>query len=140
MASQPTTTKTRPNPARRPLDRGQVVVQQQQERHEIFIGPLPHPDILRQYNELQPGFAERLLALTEQESDHRRAMERQALAENASEVRRGQYFGLTIGLCGLAAAVLAAYFNQPWVGGVLGGGTVVGLVSAFILGRVIKPR
>lgn len=138
MASQPTTAKPRPNPARLPPDRGQVIVQQQQERHEIFIGPLPHPDILRQYNELQPGFAERLLALTEQEADHRRGMERNSLAENSAEVRRGQVFALIIGLGGLAASVLAAYFNQPWVGGVLGGGTLVGLVSAFILGRVIK--
>lgn len=142
MARSPTTTKTPPKPAqRRPEpDAGPVIVKHQQERREIFIGPLPHPDILRQYNELEPGFAARLLTMTEQEALHRRQIERQALDISRAQIRRGQLFGLIIGVCGLASAVLAAYFNQTAVGVVLGGGTVLGLVSAFVLGRVIRPK
>lgn len=140
MARSPTATKTPPKPAQRQRDAEAVVVQHQQERREIFIGPLPHPDILRQYNELEPGFATRLLAMTEQEALHRRQMERHALEISFAQIRRGQLFGLIIGVCGLASAVLAAYFNQTEVGVVLGGGTVLGLVSAFVLGRVIRPK
>lgn len=51
--------------------------------------------------------------MTEQESVHRRQVERQALEISSTQVRRGQIFGLIIGVCGLASAVLAAYFNQP---------------------------
>lgn len=32
-----------------------------------WSGPLPHPNDLAQYNEIVPGFAERLLALHEQQ-------------------------------------------------------------------------
>lgn len=140
MAKIPTASRPRPAPATRQADQAKLVVNHQEERHEIFIGPLPHPDILRQYNELHPDFAERLLALTEQEAAHRRRLEQQAAETNAAIIKRGQLFGLTIGVCGLVAATVAAYFNQPWVGGVLGGGTVLGLVSAFVLGRAPRAR
>lgn len=136
MAKNPTVPKPRPNQPRQPAR----AVLQQEERHEIFIGPLPHPDILRQYNALSEGFAERLLVMTEQEAEYRRLMSQRALTESAAEVRRGQLYGLVIGVAGLSSAVATAYFNQPTVASILGGGTVLGLVSTFILGRMLKPH
>lgn len=47
-----------------------------QLHRELFIGPLPHPDLLRKYEEALPGLAERIVAESEKEAEHRRATER----------------------------------------------------------------
>ncbi|MGH7200157.1 MAG: DUF2335 domain-containing protein [Planctomycetaceae bacterium] len=36
-----------------------------------FSGPLPHPAVLQQYEEIQPGFADRILRMAEQQGQHR---------------------------------------------------------------------
>lgn len=41
------------------------------QRSMLFSGPLPHPEMLRQYEEIQPGTADRLLALLEKQTAHR---------------------------------------------------------------------
>lgn len=40
-------------------------------RREEFKGPLPHPNILRQYEEIQPGFAEKIIQMALNEQDYR---------------------------------------------------------------------
>lgn len=37
-------------------------------RREEFAGPLPHPSILKQYDEIQPGFAQEILKMVKCES------------------------------------------------------------------------
>ena len=69
-----------------------------------------------------------------EERAHRAAMEREAWAFQ----RRGQWMGLTIGLVALVASVVLTLFGHDGVGGIIGGGTVVGLVGAFISGR--RPK
>lgn len=40
-----------------------------------YVGPLPPPGMLIQYNEAVPGAAERILAMAERQSAHRESME-----------------------------------------------------------------
>jgi uncharacterized membrane protein len=47
-----------------------------------FRGPLPPPEVLGQYEQLQPGFADRILRLTESEATHRRKLENNTLRAN----------------------------------------------------------
>ncbi len=115
----------------------QVVVQ---ERH--FSGPLPHPEILRQYDELAPGLSERIVRMAEQEGEHRRELENEAVeiervkVEYAwREVVVGQVFALVIALSGIIAGGIVAVKGQPAAGGLIGGLGIGGIVSAFILGR-----
>ena len=103
-----------------------------------FSGPIPHPLILEEYDRLVPGAAERILAMAEQDAKHQQAMETGTLKAAESSARRGQYFGLIIGLAALSAAMGALAMGSATVAGVIGGTTVVGLVSVFIIGRVVK--
>ena len=43
---------------------------------EQFSGPLPPPDVLEKYNQVAPEAANRIIAMAEQETGHRRDMER----------------------------------------------------------------
>jgi uncharacterized membrane protein len=103
--------------------------------HQQFSGPVPHPEILRQYDQILPGAAERILMMAEDDARHQRKMELTAMNLTAQEVKRGQRFGLTIGISAFLTTVIALFLGSENTAMVLGGTTVVGLVTVFITGR-----
>ena len=103
---------------------------------EFFAGPLPSPDILARYEQIIPGAAERILAIAEADVKHQREIEFAALHAEESSVRRGQWLGFVVALFALTTSIVALYLGSPWVAGIIGGTTVVGLVSAFVIGRI----
>lgn len=103
-----------------------------------FSGPVPHPALLKDYDLLVPGAANRILLMAEQDAKHQQTMELATLKAAEESSKRGQYFGLTIGLAALLASVTTLALGSPAVAGIIGGTTVVGLVSVFIIGRVVK--
>jgi len=110
-------------------------VQEVQVVQEAYSGPLPHPAILQQYNKIVPGAAERILEMAEQNAKHRRNLQFAALKAQKSEIRIGQLFGFGIGISALSTSIVAMYFGFPAVAGIIGGTTVVGLVTVFVIGR-----
>lgn len=85
--------------------------------------------------------------MAERQQSHRFGLESQQvdariedLREYRRERRRGQRFALTMGLSGLGATVFAAYVGQPWVAGILGGGTLLSLVSAFLYDKNVPAE
>jgi uncharacterized membrane protein len=62
--------------------------------HLEFSGPLPHPQLLSQYNELIPNGAERIVALTEREARHRQSLE-----------ARGQLFAFVLAMVSLVGGI-----------------------------------
>lgn len=100
-----------------------------------FRGPLPPPDLLRQYQEIQPDFPERILRLTEQEAEHRRSVTRNVIRIEGAEVILGQIFGLFIALSALGVSAYLAVHGAQTVASIIGGGTLVALVTVFIRGR-----
>lgn len=119
-----------------PGGNGKQVAQFQQS---TFSGPIPPPSVLEGYERLIQGAAERILVMAESDAKHQQEIEFAALRAAEGEVKRGQLFGFIIGLTALGASMLALAMGSPAVAGVIGGTTVVGLVSVFIIGRVIKP-
>lgn len=88
--------------------------------HQTFSGPLPHPAILQQYNDIQPDFAERILKLTEAEAAHRHDIVRRAMRLNAIETFLGQIFGLTVALAGFATTVWLGLAGQSDTASIVG--------------------
>jgi hypothetical protein len=73
-----------------------------------------------------------------EQSAHRRDLESKALGHAASEVRLGQVFGFLIAVTGLGCATFLGMNGHDWPAVVIGGGSLVGLVTAF-LARKRKP-
>jgi uncharacterized membrane protein len=96
---------------------------------------LPSSDVLQQYETIYKGSAKKTIDAFVQESDHRRALERRALEGQIEYTRRGQLFGLIIGLCAIVAGATTAALGAEWSGAVIGGGGVIGLVSVFVMGH-----
>lgn len=106
--------------------------------HDFFAGPLPSPDILIRYNQALPGAADRIISMAEHDSSHLQAMERVRLTAVYNERRLGQILGFCIAFLGLAASVYLGSSGHEITASVIGGTTLVGLVSVFVIGRISK--
>jgi uncharacterized membrane protein len=71
-----------------------------------------------------------------QEAEHRRTLE---AAETAFR-RRGQIYGFLTSLAAFGVSGFAVYHQQPWIGSIVGGTTILGLVSIFVLGRLVGDK
>lgn len=60
------------------------------ETRALFSGPLPPPEVLSKYNEVHPDAAERIIAMAENESKHRRNIEQMVVQNEYREARIGQ--------------------------------------------------
>jgi len=103
-----------------------------------WIGPLPPPGALDQYEKVIPGAAERILSMAEGEAEHQKYMEKSAMHLQHKENRRGQYFGILTVILSFGTTIACAYLGATAAAGIIGGATVVGLVTVFVTGRSQK--
>jgi uncharacterized membrane protein len=100
-----------------------------------FSGPLPPPDVLAKYEQTLPGLAGRIVALTEQQSAHRRALESQHLTGTQRAQLRGQNLAFLIVIAGMISGTTLLLLNKP-----IGGYTAMltpltGVAIAFLMTR-----
>jgi uncharacterized membrane protein len=114
----------------------QQVIQQTQT--QSFSGPIPSPDLLAQYNQIIPDAAERILSMAENEAKHAHSIEMLALTSHAKEKKRGQYFGVLVTALAFITAGVALVLGHPTAAATIGSTTVVGLATAFVVGKKTK--
>jgi len=119
--------------------------QQQTITQLAFTGPLPHPSSLQEYDNVLPGLAERIVTMAEAEARHRHDMDKEAARQNEliinkefSERRIGQFMGLGIAAIAIGASIFAIAHGAEKAAMVIGGTTVVGLATVFVIGRIKK--
>lgn len=114
-------------------------------KQELYVGPVPDPDSLAKYESIQPGFANRLIAMAEKEQSERHASNRLVI-ENESQLekmkltnfKRGQYFGFFALLVIVALCVYAMYLGHPIQAAWIAVAVITTTVVAFISGRLKK--
>jgi uncharacterized membrane protein len=100
-----------------------------------FIGPLPPPNILRGYNEVIPGAAERILAMAENQQSHRIQIESAVVQENCKSQRRGLIFGFVITMTVVLGGFFLIYKGKSATGLISVVLALVSLVGIFIYGK-----
>ena len=125
-----------------PQDKIEALARISIERHEFSMrsSPLPEPAELAAYNQIIPAGADRILKMAEAQSAHRIAIETTVVKSQKTQGFCGQLFGLVIGVFGIGCATFAAVSGQPWFGSIIGGATLVSLVSAFLYSRHAQKR
>lgn len=103
--------------------------------HQSFSGPIPPPIVLKEYNDICPGAADRILKMAEDQSTHRQRLEKEVITSDIKNEKRGQLFGFLIGVTGITASVFLGVFASSWAAVLLGGGTLVSLTSVFVYGK-----
>ena len=117
-----------------PNDTQEALVRLVAVQRESYAGPIPHPSILRQFNEIIPNGADRIMSMSEKQTSHRIDMERNVITAN----NRDSFIGLIIaGILGVSGIFLGAWLfaiGNNFGGAALTGGTLFSLVSTFITG------
>ena len=98
----------------------------------LFSGPLPPPSMFREYENVLPGSAERILTMAEKEQEHRVTWENKALDTVIHQGNLGQWFGLLIAFLCIGGAVYLALGGHRWVAIALAVASAIGLVGHFI--------
>lgn len=98
-------------------------------------GPLPDSETLIEYNSVIPNGADRIMKMAEKQQEHRINIEKDVIKSQSGQSLLGQWFGLIIGIFGIGCGTFLAYSGEKTVGGIIAGGTVVSLVSVFVIGK-----
>lgn len=107
---------------------------QQINQSITFSGPIPHPTILKGYEEVLPGSADRILSMTEKEGEHRRKIETELVKNDNIRSYLGQIAGFTIAIVGLGGSIYLGINDKVWASGIMSAGTLTGLVTVFVTG------
>jgi uncharacterized membrane protein len=97
-----------------------------------FQGPLPPPHFLREYNDIVPGAAERLLTEAEKNGEHRRWREKTALTAQVGRMRWGLAAGFTVAMSFLGVSGFLIGHGHDTAGTILGTVDLVALVGVFV--------
>lgn len=116
-----------------------------------YEGAIPHPDILREMDNLVPGTAAKLIKLAEDESVHRRKLEVMAMEANIEAQQRqldfnerqykavfksdliGQIAGFLICLTSIAAAVYLGISQHEGLAVAIAAIPTAALIKAFFI-------
>lgn len=107
-----------------------------------FSGPLPPPEVLEKYGDINRSFPGRIISMAEKEQKNRHLNDKKEfelynyrLETERKDILRGQVFGFIIGLSAIIGGILCAIFVNSWLGGVIATTGAASLVTAFIIGR-----
>lgn len=106
----------------------------------IWRGPLPPPEVLKQYNEAFPNGAERIFKEAQKQTDHRISLEKHAIPENLRQSAKGQIFGFIIALAFLIASFILVYTGHDVAGTIMGTVDIAALVAIFVYGRNTQKK
>jgi uncharacterized membrane protein len=118
----------------------QITVSQQ----KLYQGPIPEPDELQKYEDIQPGFAERLLQMAEKEQQHRHQKENNLIVTSDLQHQRDNNtfrFGqicaliavaLVVGLC-----VYSFYLGNAEQAKTIAVSVIIGLAGVFALRKLV---
>lgn len=113
------------------------VQQQQQLNH--FQGPIPPPDHLAGYEQISPGFADRIVKMAEDQANHRYAIDHKNVDSDISirnrmmkERRAGQFMAFAIAILFPCLGVYLIMHSAKIEGSIFGGIGLVPVIYAFI--------
>ena len=90
-------------------DIGTLVRLAVQETVTIHAGPLPPPEILREYDQALPGLADRIVSMAEGQANHRQHLD----VREQRSVNRLQTVGQASGVAMVLAALVLVFLEKP---------------------------
>lgn len=115
-------------------------VVQQEISHSSWSGPIPPPAALREFNEIIPDGANRILSMAERQSAHRISLESANLRGDISRSYLGTWFAFIIVITSIGAGAVVAIYGDPQYGAAIAAVPSVGMVGVFIYGKISQKR
>lgn len=113
----------------------QVQLRRLQQTTIQFVGPLPPPEVLLQYDQALPGGAERIMALAERQSAHRQELEKTVVNSNCKNERLGTQLGFVLAMSALLGGfyLVAHGMNAAGIAAIIA--SLAAPAGAFIYGK-----
>lgn len=119
-----------------------------------FSGPIPPPDVLSEYREIDSSFPERCMKMAEKEQEHRHAMEREITELEKKKLEmaqdfvpreqnlksRGQSFAFILATTAFGMIAFSVWMKDSTTAGILAGTTITALAAIFVTGRIVEIR
>jgi uncharacterized membrane protein len=105
---------------------------------ERFSGPIAHPRHLREYEQILPGAAERIVRMAEKAQEHNSKMDELIVKQQIEDQKRGMNYGFVALLVLIGCAAYFGYAGNPIVSGLFLTAAALNTVSGFIKGRQSK--
>ncbi|HYF97525.1 MAG TPA: DUF2335 domain-containing protein [Coxiellaceae bacterium] len=109
---------------------------------QLFSGPIPSPEILAKYENLQAGLAERIIRMAEEQAHHRQILEAKSLQTNIEhvqesdkEARYGQNYAFIVAMTAIVGGLTLAFFDKQIAATIITSLGLGGIITAFIYGR-----
>lgn len=99
---------------------------------EMYSGPIPHPDILKKYDEMDPGAAKQIIDNGVTESEHRRDLESKSLEYARRDRKRRDWMGLAVALAIILVGAFLIFLGHTITGTVLSGVSAIAMVGLFL--------
>lgn len=81
-----------------------------------FVGPVPHPAIIRAYEEVHPGVAARIFGAWEAQASHRREMERKVIDADIRAEWRGLHLAFALALVAVLGGFALLFMDKEVYG------------------------
>lgn len=105
-----------------------------------FQGPLPHPDIFRQYGEIIPDAPERILRVFEDDSKHAREIQMAALVAQKADNSRVHWMAFCLIAGGYILSGVFAALGKDMLAGIILTTTLAGTIAGLIQGRTPQKK
>jgi uncharacterized membrane protein len=112
--------------------------------YRAHSGPLPSPETLARYKEIDPALPGYIMERAKAEQGHRHLQESRIVEAQVAdarlmrvETRRGQFLGAIVALAFLGGAIYLGANGHPVLAGTLGSTTVVSIVAVIVTGRIL---
>lgn len=101
-------------------------------RAEFSSSPLPAPSLLKAYDLILPGLAERIIAQVELQAQHRMQLEKTVVESDTKRADLGLILGFIVGLACISGAALVVMNGHD-----IAGASFVGFATASIVGTFV---
>jgi uncharacterized membrane protein len=99
-----------------------------------YSGPIPPPELLRQYNEIIPGLAERIVGQAERQTNHRIELEKTVINSDIKRSWAGLIIGGMLAFFVTGAGALLVHNGHDGAGAWITGGGLASVVGVFVYG------
>lgn len=106
-----------------------------QAQVSAFRGPLPPPEILREYDQILPGLAERVVTMAENQSRHRQDVEKSVISTRNRNETLGQIFGFILALVIAGGSIWLIFMGKKIEGLATIIAEIASLAGIFIYAR-----
>ena len=105
-----------------------------------FQGPLPPPDMLREYDSASPGCVDRILQMAESSQNHWQEREKADQETQVKLLLRGQWLAFSVAISALVGGCVLVALGSPLIGSILSIGSLMGCAALYIKGEFQHRR